>query len=93
LENFPDKLILELIPTELRVLKWLSKDHLSPELVKLATERNSVKRFSQSFEEDSKICTSLIKALNVENGYITEAISMKDRMASLGLEKLRISPQ
>jgi arsenate reductase-like glutaredoxin family protein len=88
LENLPDELILELIPTEPRaffnsVLKWLSKDHLSPELVKLTTERNSVKRFSRSFEEDSKICTSLIKARNVKNGYIIEAIDMKNRMASL----------
>jgi hypothetical protein len=88
LENLPDELIVELIPTEPRaffnsVLKWLSKDHLSPELVKLTTERNAVKRFSQSFDEDSKKCTSLIKARNVENGYITEAIGMKNRMASL----------
>ena len=88
LENLPDNLILELIPNEPRaffnsVLKWLSKDHLSPELIKLTTERNAVKRFSRSHEEETNVCTSLIKSRNVENGYITEAIGMKDRMASL----------
>ena len=45
-ENLPDSLILELIPSEPTsyfnaILKWLSKEHLSPELVRLTSERNT----------------------------------------------------
>ena len=88
LENLPDEFIIELIPKEPAVyfnlmLKWLSKDHLSPELVKLTTERNAVKRFSQTQEDETNVCTSLIKCRNVENELISESLGLKARISSL----------
>lgn len=88
LENLPDDLITELVPKEPSLyfnlmLKWLSKDHLSPELVKLTTERNAVKRFSQTQEDETNVCTSLIKCRNTENGLISESIGLKARISSL----------
>ena len=87
-ENLPDSLILELIPREPTayfnaILKWLSKDHLSPELVKLTSERNAVKRFSLTQEDEINVCSSLIKSRTVENGIISASLELKTRIATL----------
>ena len=89
MEHFPDAILLELLPTEPRIyfnlaLKWMSKEHLCPDLVKLTTERNAVKRFSRSQDaEETNVATSLIKSRSVENGIIAESLELKERIASL----------
>jgi len=89
MENLPDALILELLPAEPRIyfnlaLKWMNKEHLCPELVKLTTERNAVKRFSRSQEaEDTNMVTSLIKSRSVKNGIVAESLELKERISAL----------
>lgn len=60
LESLPESFILDQIPAEpadvfIQTLDWLSKPHLSPELLARASHRNATKRFSFHRSPDRRV--------------------------------------
>jgi hypothetical protein len=88
LESLPEGFLLAQIPSEpadvfIQTLDWLSKPHLSPELLARASKRNATKRFSfHRSPERIAMPPGVIKTRSHSPENSTELIIMKQRLAA-----------
>lgn len=88
LESLPESFILAQIPSEpvdvfIQTLDWLSKPHLSPELLARASRRNASKRFSfHRSPERLVLPPGIVKLRNHSPAKTDELTILKERLAS-----------
>ena len=88
LESLPESFILDQIPKEptdvfIQTLDWLSKPHLSPELLARSSRRNATKRFSfHRSPERIVVPPGIIKSRNYSPENADELTILKQRLAS-----------
>lgn len=83
--TLPDEFIQENVPENPRyvfnaTIKWIGKDHLSPELIEMDTKRKAVKRFSVYRSPTKAPSTGLIRSRNALNETISEIKELKSRL-------------